>query len=237
MIVKNEIFAVLIIISNVAAHAAYKQSVVQAVSQKTSLILRHAPSYLCSRVGVIDVMSGYTLGMGLTFVHELAHAVMGKILYGTPIKIELGNVQSHVRPLLKIGPVSLTGFNPAVGFYFLVPFGTQREDLKECCINLAGPLTGAAASAGVLFCLRKWCPQSCYAAKLAAGYVLFNQTIGGAGLFGMLIGTPNHDFTQALLAWKKYRASRNPQPISKEQLENAKKALQHYKDSHANDED
>lgn len=169
---------------------------------KASCYVTQAGNHLFSCQGAKDTALAYCLGMGLTTVHELGHAIVAKILYGCPINITMGASPSTPRkPCLRIGGFKLGGFNPATA-YASVKF-TDNSPLKEAAVCIAGPVCGAISSFFTYYLLRN--NGNHPLCKGVALYGLFNHTLGFAGLAS--IGVPRSDSTRFIQAIK--RAIRN----------------------------
>lgn len=145
---------------------------------------KDSANYLFSSRGVQDIAAAYCLGMGLTAIHELGHALTSKMFYGTPIDLTLGSTPyDYNKPYLQVGGIKLGGFNPATG-YAQIDY-REGDHLKQAAIGLAGPVCGALASWCAYKLLKKKYPNNFYLSKTVALYGLFNHTLGVAGLAGI----------------------------------------------------
>lgn len=163
--------------------------------------LKQSGKYLFSTAGAKDLALAYCLGMGLTAIHELGHAVMAKIFYGSPINLVLGTMsRDHTKTYLKIGGIALGGFNPATGHAtYFIPLN-EYHPLKNAAISAAGPICGALSSLVAYLLLRKY--KELYITKAAALYGLFNHTIGVAGVGGTW--TPDTDTNHVVRSLREY---------------------------------
>jgi hypothetical protein len=169
------------------------------VSQMPSYITK-AGGYLLSSNGAKDLALAYCLGMGLTAIHELGHAIASKILYGTPIQLVLGATPRSNHPsYVQIGGITLGGFDPATGY---ATFRLNNAlPLKNAAIYAAGPIFGALSSLGAYVLLSKY--DGLYIAKAASLFGLFNHTFGKAGIGG--ISTPGTDAYRVVDSLRQYR--------------------------------
>lgn len=136
--------------------------------------------------------------MGSVAAHELGHAVMAKVLCASPIQIVLGASSMSSHPsLLKIGGITLGGFNPFAGYAI-----TQGcYPLKMAAICAAGPIFGALFSVGLYSLLKKH--DNLYIAKAVTLLHIFGNTVGGSGIIGTWTpGTDSNNFVQALREYR-----------------------------------
>lgn len=149
---------------------------------KISSHIKKLGSYLASSKGAKDFAFAYCLGMGLTTIHELGHAVTGKMLFGDPIRLSIGASSSKKNHCYtRIGEaIKIEGFNPATAYATLKNHNDQP--LKMAIIYAAGPVAGALSSLATYLLLKKY--DGLYIAKAAALFGLFNHTIGIAGIGG-----------------------------------------------------
>lgn len=160
--------------------------------------MKRAGNHVFSYNGAKDLACAYALGMGLTSVHELGHAVTAKIFNGTPINLTLGASPAQSgKPYLQIGGFKLAGFNPATGY---ARCGYSDHPLKNAAIYAAGPICGALSSTLAYALLRKH--DGLYLTKAAALYGIFNHTIGIAGISGLW--TPGSDAARFVKSMKQY---------------------------------
>jgi hypothetical protein len=156
-------------------------------------------SYICSVDGMRDSCAAYLLGMSVTLVHELGHAYTHKLWYGGPINVTIGaSTSDKAYAIFYVGGITLGGFNPTTGF---TSYHCQRDPkfpLRNASISLAGSLISAGTSAIILVALQKYV-KALWITKAAICFSIFNQTVGPAGLTGLFLRLPNHDFTNA---WK-----------------------------------
>lgn len=171
---------------------------------QTPVYMKKAGGYLISTGGAKDLALAWGVGMGLTAMHEGAHAVTAKALCGTPINLVLGATPGSNRSYFRVGGVTLGGFNPATG-YAHTGYNNGNKPLKEAAICAAGPICGALSSLAVLLLLRN--TDGLYMTKAAAAYGLFNHTLGIAGIGGAWI--PGQDVNRAVKNFREYRASKN----------------------------
>lgn len=171
----------------------------KAVISKLPLYAKNSGKYLFSTAGAKDLALAYCLGMGLTAIHELGHAITAKIIYGAPINLVLGTTpQDYTRSYLQLGGIKLGGFNPATGYAYtgIHPY----EPLKEAAICAAGPICGTLSSILAYKLLKKY--DGLYLAKAVSLYGLFNHTLGIAGIGG--IWTPGTDGARVVSSLKDY---------------------------------
>lgn len=161
------------------------------------LYLKSSSRYLLSVAGAKDIAGAYLLGMGITNLHELAHAVAGKLCYGTPINLTIGATPAKASDYMHIGGITLGGFNPATGF---ASIRMGDNPLKNAAIFIAGPLCGALCSYAAYRLLSN--NPGNYLSKAVALYGLFNHTLGIAGLGGMWL--PNQDINRFVCYMKEY---------------------------------
>lgn len=129
----------------------------------------------------IDVAAAYCLCMGITLMHELGHAVVAKIAYGSPIDITLGTTEAtNDKIFAQICGIKIKGFNPLGGISLfpkdLTPAYKMQHPLKEATMTVAGPLSGAISSYTALKLIQKYCPNFIFS-KAAAYMGLFNDTL------------------------------------------------------------
>lgn len=151
-----------------------------------------------------DLVVAYAVGMGLTAVHELGHAITAKLFYDCPVDITLGAAQSQVvgKSLTKVLGFRFGGFNPATGFA-AIQSNKPSHPLKNACIFACGPIFGAIGSLIAL----KYLPKRLPITKLVALFGLLNHTAGPAGLLGYYQGHPGHDLVRAANEIKNYRSA------------------------------
>ena len=169
-----------------------------------------AMGYIASTsiIGAQDLTAAYCLGMSFTVIHELSHALAAKLLYGDPLDIVLGTIDSDAPVLMKIGPFKLCGFAPEGYALYDGSAGTSKKKklLKDIAIAIAGPLVGTTASALALGLLINYVPGF-YVTKAAAGMGILTQTLGIAGIGGINIpGTDAYQVKAAVLKYRRLRA-------------------------------
>ena len=148
--------------------------------------VQNAAKHLLSWDGVKDISTAYLLGMILTAMHELGHAMASKLLYGTPLNVVIGasSRSGHRIPFFSVGGIAVAGFNPATGYAKTYDHGAHP--FYGIAILLAGPISGALASAAAYVMLKKYVKKF-YMTKFVSLYGLFNHIIGRAGLAGLWI--------------------------------------------------
>lgn len=86
------------------------------------------------------------LGLGATvvstFAHEGGHAIMAKILNGSPLDIEIGGYHNQ-RAIIKIGCLTIRGFDLSIVH---ARCGNIPSKINNILTYLAGPLTGATVA-------------------------------------------------------------------------------------------
>jgi hypothetical protein len=156
---------------------------------------KNAMKHIFSVNGVKDIAAAYFVGMGLTAIHELGHAITAKLFYGSPINVTIGGRKNY----LDLGPIKLGGFNPATGVTRYL--SEKYSPLNEAIIASAGPVCGGIAS---YFAYRELKKKKNYPiSKLASVYGIFNHTFGIAGLAGILLA-PHSDGAQVVFHLKNY---------------------------------
>jgi len=141
----------------------------------------------------------YCLGMFLTLIHELGHALTAKLLVDAPINMIIG---SHSRDniLVQLPGIALAGFIPGVGkAYFSYP-AENYSPLKSAIIFLAGPICGAIASYIAYKKLSQY--NRLYITKAVSIYGIVNNGPGSITDI-WLNGRPN-DCAKAVSELKKY---------------------------------
>lgn len=178
----------------------FADQITTGISQTPSYI-KQAGHYLLSIKGAQDLVLAYLLGMSLTAIHELGHAIIAKILCGAPIQLTLGASPRSNQSYVQMGGITLGGFNPTTGYASIGYNPSAGSPLKEAAIYAAGPVFGALSSLGAYLLLRNY--DELYIAKAAALFGLFNHTLGIAGIGGTWI--PGTDAYRLLDSLKRYR--------------------------------
>ncbi len=77
----------------------------------------------------------------VSFFHEFGHALAAYLISQAPLDIHIGGLSHKENPMMKIGPLSIDGLNPLIGFacYYNNKTTTQSQNI---IISLAGPLFG-----------------------------------------------------------------------------------------------
>jgi len=145
-----------------------------------------------------DIGMAYALGMGITVLHELGHALVAKLFYGSPVKISIGaSPESKSKPMLQGGGFKLRGFYPLTA-YASVKAPMSGAPLKRAAIFLAGPMIGSLTSLVTYKLLSQYAPLF-YLTRSLALFGLYIQTLGINGITGLNVaGTDAHGIKEAL---------------------------------------
>ena len=160
---------------------------------------------------VHDYLGASLVVAGSTLIHELGHAVMSKILFGSPIDITLGTSDMRKNPYLQLGGIKLGGFNPYKGFAMTMEpleeqtvaergkpmtnyrLSTKPEHRKKMIAVLAaGPICGALASLAAYCFLKKH--NKFVFSKFISLRSLYSSSIG---LF-FYLGKPTSDIAKII---------------------------------------
>ena len=162
--------------------------------------VKDAGNYLFSAEGIKDALCAFCIGIALTVLHELGHAVTAKLFHGSPINIVVGTHSFSRTPYATIGGIRFGGFNPAIGATRYSFLAEQYHPLKEATVAVAGPITGAIASSLAFIWLKN--RKKMYLAKAAALFSLINHTVGVTGLGGIFF--PKSDSSRVVQYIKEY---------------------------------
>lgn len=190
--IKKVAFA-LMLLSLPAQHMSAMERFTACVAKAAGYV-KNGGTYLFSLQGAKDAALAYCLGMGLTTIHELGHAITAKMISGSPIDITLGAAPSlWEKPYFQIGCFKLGGFNPATAFASLTNIRMSGEEpLRSAAVSIAGPICGALSSLGAWYLLKK--NDNYPLCKAVAMYGYFNHTVGFAGLLSLR--HPGSDFSR-----------------------------------------
>jgi len=178
---KSALLALLLLPAVRAAEPSYAEKAIGLVYWCGTKI-KGGANHICSTAGAKDLVAAYALGMGLTTIHELGHAVTAKALYGHPIDITIGKEyspdQDSTPPLAQFGGFKLRGFMPGVAYNKLAISISDNSPLKNIAVALAGPVCGYAASITAYQLLKNYAPNYCVTRGTAL-FFLFAQTVSG----------------------------------------------------------
>ncbi len=147
--------------------------------------IKQGVQYIFSRPGVKDLAAAYCVLMGSTLTHELGHALIGRAVYGVPVKVRFGAPSWQQRkPFAEVAGVGLVGLDPLEAYspprYVSLP---SWHPLKTVAMRMAGPIVGSLSSFYAYYLLKK--NTNLPIAKLTAFGCGLSNIIGPKGLSGI----------------------------------------------------
>lgn len=94
-----------------------------------------------------DVALALLARIGITLMHELGHAAVGKFLLNArDVKINLGSTNPDLEPYIALPGFTINGFHPAKGCCTIYPYPEESDASLRIGFLLAGPIAGATVS-------------------------------------------------------------------------------------------
>lgn len=153
-----------------------------ATLSKLSTVTKAGARYLFSTNGIKDIAATYSVIMLITLIHEVGHAVVAKLLCGTPVDVVIGGPRKK-DPYLKIAGVEFAGFNPLESDTRWDEHMNQPPSPEqETAVSLAGPLAQAITGFCMYKCLQN--KDNFHIAKAAAIGGLIDTIVGINGIYG-----------------------------------------------------